>query len=174
MAHPVQPIDPGAPGVSPGGKFYRSPRLCRRVHNSDVQEFVALRYSGPNLWSPCCHNAIAKSPTVNNLTFPIIPDRPHSTVMPLIEELPTTNATRISHGWAYVPDTGPAKAVLPPGGRKRGAARDGAANRADGSAKQAKILQARLADLDKENYKDTTIPIPPRAKEKGSFRVRHF
>jgi hypothetical protein len=121
-----------------------------------------------------CHNAIAKSPTVNNLTFPIIPDRPHSTVMPLIEELPTTNATRISHGWAYVPDTGPAKAVLPPGGRKRGAARDGAANRADGSAKQAKILQARLADLDKENYKDTTIPIPPRAKEKGSFRARHF
>ena len=91
--------------------------------------------------------------------------------MPLIEELPTTNATRISHGWAYVPDTGPAKAILPPGGRKRGAARDGAANRADGSAKQAKILQARLADLDKENYKDTTIPIPPRAKEKGSSRV---
>ena len=61
--------------------------------------------------------------------------------MPLIEELPTTNATRISHGWAYVPDTGPSKAILPPGGRKRGIARDGAANRADGTAKQAKILQ---------------------------------
>ena len=79
--------------------------------------------------------------------------------MPLIEELPTTTAARVSHGWAYVPDTGPAKAVIPPGSRKRGAARDGTASRADGSAKQAKIIQARLADLDKENYKDSTIPI---------------
>jgi zinc finger HIT domain-containing protein 1 len=91
--------------------------------------------------------------------------------MPLIEELPTTTASRVSHGWAYVPDTGPAKAILPPGSRKRGAARDGAANRADGTAKQAKIVQARLADLDKENYKDTTIPIPPRPKDKGSSRI---
>lgn len=94
--------------------------------------------------------------------------------MPLIEELPTTAATRVSHGWAYVPDTQPTKTILPPGSRKRGAAREGAANRADGSAKQAKIIQARLADLDKENYKDATIPIPPRAKEKGSSRVCHF
>jgi hypothetical protein len=120
---------------------------------------------------------LPNSLTINNLTFSVTPDRlfpgswPHSTVMPLIEELPTTNTTRISHGWAYVPDTGPAKAILPPGGRKRGAARDGVANRADGSAKHAKILQARLADLDKENYKDTTIPIPPRAKEKSSSRA---
>lgn len=110
------------------------------------------------------------------MTFPVTLDWPFSDLalaaqMPLIEELPTTNATRISHGWAYVPDTGPAKAILPPGGRKRGTARDGAGNRADGTAKQAKLLQARLADLDKENYKDTTIPIPPRAKEKGSSRV---
>ena len=87
--------------------------------------------------------------------------------MPLIEELPTTSTTRASHGWAYVPDTGPAKALLQPGGRKRGVGRDGAANRGDVSAKQQKIVQARLADLEKENYKDTAIPIPARAKEKG-------
>jgi zinc finger HIT domain-containing protein 1 len=94
--------------------------------------------------------------------------------MPLIEELPTTAATRVSHGWAYVPDTQPTKTILPPGSRKRGAAREGAANRADGSAKQAKIIQARLADLDKENYKDAAIPIPHRPKEKGSFQPQHF
>ena len=87
--------------------------------------------------------------------------------MPLIEELPTTTTTRASHGWAYVPDTGPTKAILPPGNRKRGAARDSAANRGDGSAKQAKIVQARLADLEKENYKDTVIPIPSRQRDKG-------
>jgi zinc finger HIT domain-containing protein 1 len=91
--------------------------------------------------------------------------------MPLIEELPTTTATRISHGWAYVPDTGPTKAILPPGSRKRGAARDGATSRADGAAKQAKVIQARLADLDKENYKETTIQIPSRPKDKGASRV---
>ena len=88
--------------------------------------------------------------------------------MPLIEELPTTNTTRASHGWAYVPDTGPAKAILPPGSRKRGAARESAANRSDGSAKQAKIIQARLAGLEKENYKDATIAIPARPKDKGA------
>jgi hypothetical protein len=91
--------------------------------------------------------------------------------MPLIEELPTATATRVSHGWAYVPDTGPAKSILPPGSRKRGTVRDGATNRGDGSAKQAKIIQARLADLDKENYKDANIPIPYRPKDKGVSRI---
>jgi len=80
--------------------------------------------------------------------------------MPLIEELPTTTATRISHGWAYEPDTGPAKAILPHGSRKRGAVRDVGANRADGSAKQAKIVQARLAlgqgELQKHDNTDST------------------
>lgn len=89
--------------------------------------------------------------------------------MPLIEELPTTTTIRASHGWAYVPDTGPTKAILP-GNRKRGAARESATNRGDGSAKQAKIVQARLADLEKENYKDTTIPIPTRPKDKGELQ----
>jgi zinc finger HIT domain-containing protein 1 len=89
-------------------------------------------------------------------------------------DLPTTTAARASYGWAYVPDTGPAKAVIPPGSRKRGAARDGTANRADGSAKQAKIIQTRLTDLDKENYKDSTIPIPLRPRDKGTFRAKAF
>ena len=86
--------------------------------------------------------------------------------MPLVEELPTTTTTRVSHGWAYVPDTGPAKAIIP-GTRKRGAVREGAIRKQGGGAKQAKIVQTRLADLEKENYKETTIPIPPRPKDKS-------
>jgi hypothetical protein len=45
-----------------------------------AQEFGYARYSGHNLWSPRCHNALAKLPTINNLTFPVTPDRPFSAV----------------------------------------------------------------------------------------------
>jgi len=86
--------------------------------------------------------------------------------MPLIEELPTATSARVTHGWAYVPDTGPAKVLLP-GNRKRGLARESAANRGDTTAKQQKIIQARLNDLEKENYKDATIHIPQGQREKG-------
>jgi len=91
--------------------------------------------------------------------------------MPLIEELPTTSSTRVSHGWAYVPDsTGPIS-VVQSGSRKRG--RDGASNATAAaqrmSAKQEKAIQQRLHDLDKENHREIQIPVPKRdgAREKG-------
>ena len=88
-------------------------------------------------------------------------------VMPLIEELPNSSVSRTTHGWAYVPDTGrdPAKINIPTGTRKRGAVRDAASSRDNISAKQQKAVQARLAELEKENFKDTTIPIPPKHKD---------
>ncbi|KAL9110423.1 MAG: hypothetical protein Q9227_004967 [Pyrenula ochraceoflavens] len=94
--------------------------------------------------------------------------------MPLIEELPVTSNARTSHGWAYVPDTGrdPAKIALQTGTRKRGTIRDAAGGRDNISAKQQKAVQARLAELEKENYKDTTIPVPPKPKESRGARPK--
>lgn len=79
--------------------------------------------------------------------------------MPLIEELPINTVTRVSHGWAYVPDN--ALQSSQPLGRKRG--RD-AKNPSSASvnAKLQKAIQQRLRDLEKENYKDVQIPIPKR------------
>lgn len=88
--------------------------------------------------------------------------------MPLIEELPVTTTHRTSHGWAYVPDIKPQQQPLQ---KKRGAAKIHAAAKGDISAKQQKVIQSRLNDLDKENYKDTTIPIPAKSKEKAGRRV---
>jgi zinc finger HIT domain-containing protein 1 len=88
--------------------------------------------------------------------------------MPLIEELPVSNATaRPSHGWTYVTDNGGnvQHPSAPLKSRKRG--RDGgaavttqAAHRL--SAKQEKAIQQRLNDLGKENHRDVHIPIPKR------------
>ncbi|KAL6249708.1 hypothetical protein RBB50_003563 [Rhinocladiella similis] len=88
--------------------------------------------------------------------------------MPLIEELPASGGTRISHGWAYVPDTGSTISAAQPSSRKRG--RDGnlasAASNAQAahklSAKQEKAIQQRLNDLRKENHREVHIPIPKR------------
>lgn len=88
--------------------------------------------------------------------------------MPLIEELPVTQTTRVTHGWAYVPDTGLAIQAVQPGTRKRGAARDGGARgRGDFTAKLQRAREKRLADLEKENHKDIPIPIPPRPKDRS-------
>ena len=83
--------------------------------------------------------------------------------MPLIEELPVTNTVKASHGWAYVPDIGPI-AAQQPGTRhdRRKAAASTARNAATSSAKREKAIQLRLDALNKENYKDVQIPIPPR------------
>ena len=86
--------------------------------------------------------------------------------MPLIEELPVTGTkVRTTHGWAYVPDTGfeSSRAALGASApRYKRFARE--AHRqvgADTSAKQAKAIASRLAELDKENYKDAApIPVP--------------
>jgi zinc finger HIT domain-containing protein 1 len=85
--------------------------------------------------------------------------------MPLIEVLAnTTSAT--APGWAYVPDTGydPSKAPLQPAARKRNARALGPA--AEGTtAKQNAALLRRLADLDRDNFKDVQIAVPSKQKE---------
>lgn len=88
--------------------------------------------------------------------------------MPLIEELPVTGPTRVSHGWAYVPDTGPIPAMAPPGSRKRNRNDAGTTN-ATATAKQQKAVQQRLEGLDKENYKDN-VPVPIPVKASANFR----
>ncbi|KIW15582.1 hypothetical protein PV08_05630 [Exophiala spinifera] len=94
--------------------------------------------------------------------------------MPLIEELPVSGGTRISHGWAYVPDTGATVTAAQPSSRKRG--RDGniasAASNAQAahklSAKQEKAIQQRLNDLGKENHREIHIAIPKRETAAGT------
>ena len=86
--------------------------------------------------------------------------------MPLIEELPVTTTIRASHGWTYVPDTGAPTPAVQLGSRKRG--RDGTTTATSHSsayslsAKQEKAIQQRLNDLNRENYRETNIPIPKR------------
>jgi zinc finger HIT domain-containing protein 1 len=91
--------------------------------------------------------------------------------MPLIEELPVASTTRASHGWTYVPDnasTLPSATQLTSRKRNRdGTTATSSLARAHSSAhnltaKQEKAIQQRLADLNKENYKDVTIHIPKR------------
>ena len=85
--------------------------------------------------------------------------------MPLIEVLP--NSTSISApGWAYVPDTGydPSKAPIQPGARKRNARVLGPGG-ADTTARQNTAVLKRLADLDKDNFKDVQIAIPSKQKD---------
>ena len=83
--------------------------------------------------------------------------------MPLIEEIPIATVAARTHGWAYVPDTGPVKSTLRTPAAKRGAGRDGV-NRGDISAKQAKQIQARLDALDRENHRDVAVPVPSRTR----------
>jgi len=89
--------------------------------------------------------------------------------MPVIEELPLTAQTRITPGWALVPDTQPITAFQP-GKRSRGTIREnggvGGRTAAGISAKQQKAAEARLAKLEKENHQDTTIPIPAAVRSK--------
>ena len=85
--------------------------------------------------------------------------------MPLIEVLP--NSTSISTpGWAYVPDTGydPSKAPIQPGARKRNARIAGPGG-ADSTARQNAVILKRLADLDKDNFKDVHIAAPSKSKD---------
>ena len=84
--------------------------------------------------------------------------------MPLIEELPVVQSNRVSHGWAYVPDTGPGIAAVQPGTRKRGALREAAGVT---SAKHQRAIEKRLADLEKENHKEVPIPIPARQRDRN-------
>ncbi|PGH29518.1 zinc finger HIT domain-containing protein 1 [[Emmonsia] crescens] len=86
-----------------------------------------------------------------------------------IEILPTSSS-HLTPGWAYVPDTrygnstGTGRAS---GGRKRAVRDLGGAGRAEvSSSRQNTAILRHLAELDRENHKDTHIPIP--TKQKGA------
>lgn len=96
--------------------------------------------------------------------------------MPLIEELPVTSTIKASHGWAYVPDTGPIVAQQPGTRDRKRAAVTSSKQAATATAKQQKAIQVRLVSLSKENYKDgVTVPIPTRtgssAREKAGRKM---
>ncbi|KAK5946599.1 hypothetical protein PMZ80_000742 [Knufia obscura] len=91
--------------------------------------------------------------------------------MPLIEELPVSQTIKASHGWAYVPDTGPIAAQQPgTRDRKRAAAAASSRPAATSTAKKEKAVQQRLDSLNKENYKDVVVPIPPSNRERDKGR----
>lgn len=85
--------------------------------------------------------------------------------MPLIEVLPNSTNTAAAPGWAYVPDTGydPSKApIQPTGARQRGARNTAVADGQEKSVKQQNAIVKRLAELDKDNYRDVQIAVPSR------------
>lgn len=92
--------------------------------------------------------------------------------MPLITELPISQTTRPSHGWAYVPDTGAPIAAMAATTRKRGAPRSSTTNKIlpqnNPSAKQQKATLQRLERLAEDNWSKQTVPLPPRARTKKS------
>lgn len=68
-------------------------------------------------------------------------------------------------GWAYVPDIGVKNSATALHPRKR--ARNQLATLHDTTAKQdAKILRG-LAELDRENHRDVSIPIPTKQRDSG-------
>ncbi len=93
--------------------------------------------------------------------------------MPLIEVLPNSTNATAAPGWAYVPDTGydPSKAPIQPTGvRQRGARTVTFADGAEkSSVKQQNAIAKRLAELDKDNYRDVQIAVPSR-QAGGSVR----
>jgi zinc finger HIT domain-containing protein 1 len=92
--------------------------------------------------------------------------------MPLITELPISQTTRPSHGWAYVPDTGAPIAAMAASTRKRGPPRSSTTNKVlpqnNPSVKQQKAILQRLERLAEDNWSKQTVPLPPRARTKKS------
>ena len=86
--------------------------------------------------------------------------------MAYIEEV-ANSASVSAPGWAYVPDTGfdPSKAPIQPSARKRNARVQQGGG--DTTARQSNAILKRLAELDKDNFKDVHIAIPSRQKEGG-------
>lgn len=90
-------------------------------------------------------------------------------MMPLIEVLPLNTSHRTQPGWAYVADTAGQPSTssgAPLAQNRKRAARFNASgpDAARTSAKQQKAIEARLKDLDKENYRDVALPIPKRGE----------
>jgi len=91
--------------------------------------------------------------------------------MPLIEELPVSQTVKASHGWAYVPDTGPIAAQQPGTRDRKRVAASSARSAATSSAKREKATSQRLESLNKENYRDgVSIPIPASNRERAKGR----
>lgn len=90
-----------------------------------------------------------------------------------VEVLPSTGTTA-TPGWTYVADRGldPSKrAVAPTLSRKRNI-RD-AGKSGDISSRRANAIARHLAELDRENQRDVSIPVPVKqAKEAGSRGTR--
>ncbi|ODH49740.1 hypothetical protein GX48_04118 [Paracoccidioides brasiliensis] len=83
-----------------------------------------------------------------------------------IEVLPTSSS-HITPGWAYVPDTrygASTSTGRAAGGRTRAVRELGGAGRADVSSRQNTATLRHLTELDRENHKDTHIPIPTKQK----------
>lgn len=83
---------------------------------------------------------------------------------------PLQTSSQVNPGWAYVPDTGYGASSGPQkssGGRKR-AARETGAGRSDNSSRQNTAILRHLAELDRENHKDTHIPIPTKQKDSAA------
>lgn len=95
-----------------------------------------------------------------------------SATMPLITELPMSQTTRPSHGWAYVPDTGAPIAAMAASTRKRGAPRSSTTNKIlpanNPTVKQQKATAQRLERLAEDNWSKQTVPLPPRTRTKKS------
>ncbi len=77
-------------------------------------------------------------------------------------------------GWAYVPDTGvnASVAALQPSSRKR-ARNQNALNSYETTARQDAKLARELVALDRENYRDVSIPVPIRHRDNAG-RGRTF
>ncbi|KAJ5843790.1 uncharacterized protein N7525_001531 [Penicillium rubens] len=76
-------------------------------------------------------------------------------------------------GWSYAPTRGfdPTQAMAPTLGRKRGIRDTGKGG--DISSRQANAIARHLAELDRENQRDVSIPVPVRqAREAGARGTR--
>ncbi|GAB1310946.1 Zinc finger HIT domain-containing protein 1 [Madurella fahalii] len=90
----------------------------------------------------------------------------------VIEIASTT--TKSTPGWAYVPDTGPAlPAALQPANRKRAARNQPALSLSDLSARQETKIRKDLEALDRDNHRDISIPIPPKAGGSSRGQNKH-
>lgn len=85
--------------------------------------------------------------------------------MPLIQELDAKKHIP-APGYAYVPDTGPKLPnALVPTGRNRAARNHANASAYESTAKQDAKITRRLAELDKDNNRDVSIPVPIRHRD---------
>lgn len=78
-------------------------------------------------------------------------------------------------GWAYVPDTSnkSASTTLQPG-RKRAARNQAAPSLHETTARQETKILRELAQLDRENHRDVSIPVPIRHRDNAGRGMLFF